>query len=122
MQDLQDRTKQFALDVFRLCRALPEDPAFRVVRRQLLKASSSLGAAYRAAGRAPSKKAFIAKLALVEEEADESAFWLELLEALGFEKSAVVPRLRDEAHQLTAIMVASRKTARNGRAKEKQTA
>ena len=112
MKNLQDRTKQFALDVFKFCGCLPDDPAYRVIRYQLLKAASSVGANYRAACRAQSRRAFIAKLSIVEEEADESVFWLEMLEGLGFQENKTLQRLKDEANQLVSIVVASKKTAR----------
>ena len=83
MIELQTRTMRFAVDVVRFCNTLPDQPAIRVIRHQLLKSGTSVGANYRAACRAHSRAAFIAKLSIVEEEADESAFWFELLEELG---------------------------------------
>ena len=115
MQNLQDRTKQFALDVFKFCGTLPEGPEFRVIRYQLLKAASSVGANYRAACRAQSRRAFIAKLSIVEEEADESVFWFEMLEGLGFQENKTLQRLKHEADQLVAITVSSKKTARRSK-------
>lgn len=72
----------------------------------------SVGANYRAACHARSRKDFLAKLPLVEEEADESQFWLELLNELGIGASKRVVQLQDEAHQIASIIVASKKTAR----------
>ncbi|WP_263789390.1 four helix bundle protein [Salinibacter sp.] len=83
MSDLRPRTKRFALNVIHLCKSLPNAPECRVIRKQLLRSATSVGANYRAACHARSHKDFIAKLALVEEEGDESQFWLELLDELG---------------------------------------
>lgn len=114
MSDLRDRTKQFSLNVIHLCKTLPDTPECRVIRDQLLRAATSVGANYRAACHARSRKDFIAKLAIVEEEADESQFWLELLDELEIGASGAVNELQDEAHQLASIVVASKKTAREG--------
>lgn len=112
MQHLQDRTKKFALDIIRFCNALPNRPAMRVIRYQLLKSGTSVGANYRAACHAQSRAAFIAKLSIVEEEADETLFWLELLEGMNYQHTSLAT-LKNEAAQLTAIIIASKKTARS---------
>jgi four helix bundle protein len=112
MSDLRDRTKQFALNVIRFCKTLPDNAECRVIRDQLLRSATSVGANYRAACHARSRKDFIAKLALVEEEADESQFWLELLDELDIGANDAVTELRNEAHQLASMVVASKKTAR----------
>jgi len=84
------------------------------VAGQLVKAGTSVGANYRAACRGRSKAEFVAKLGIVEEEADESAFWLELIiEGALLEESRVKPLL-DEANELTRIMARSRKSASGG--------
>ena len=112
MSDLGPRTKRFALNVIHLCKTLPNAPECRVIRKQLLRSATSVGANYRAACHARSRKDFIAKLALVEEEADESQFWLELLDELGAGPASQVSELQDEARQIASIIVASKKTAR----------
>ena len=112
MSDLRPRTKRFALNVIHLCKSLPNAPECRVIRKQLLRSDTSVGANYRAACHARSRKDFIAKLALVEEEADESQFWLELLGELGVGSASQVSELQDEARQIASIIVASKKTAR----------
>jgi len=112
MSDLRDRTKQFALNVIRFCKTLPDTAECRVIRDQLLRSATSVGANYRAACHARSRKDFIAKLALVEEEADESQFWLELLDEFDIGANGAVTELRNEAHQLASMVVASKKTAR----------
>ena len=78
---LSERTKQFALDVIAFVDALSKEETARILGRQLLRAGTSVGGNYRAAHRARSTADFIAKLGLVEEEADESGYWLELLTA-----------------------------------------
>ncbi len=114
-QDLKRRTKGYALAIIHLIEGLPAGETCRVLGRQLLRAGTSVGANYRAACRARSKADFISKMGVVEEEADECAYWLELLvddnkvPALG-----AAPLLR-EAGELTAIAVASIKTARDNR-------
>jgi four helix bundle protein len=112
VEDLKVRTKRFALDVIRFCAVLPQSPESRVIGRQLIRSASSVGANYRAACRARSKADFINKLAIVEEEADESSYWLELLEELGIRCGSGLQRLQDEAGQLVAIFVSSKKTAK----------
>lgn len=77
--ELKKRTKEFALRIIKLVNALPNNPAGRVLRNQLLRAGTSVGVNYRAACRAKSKADFIYKINIVEEEVDESAFWLELI-------------------------------------------
>jgi four helix bundle protein len=113
--DLRNRTKTFALDVIRFCEKLPNDETCRVLRRQLLRSGTSVGANYRAACRARSKLDFIAKLGIVSEEADESAFWIELLEEAGKIRSGQSRALLAEANELVAIAVSSINTARKNR-------
>ena len=112
MQNLKDRTKKFALDVIRFCTTLPEKQEFFVISRQLVKSGTSVGANYRSALRAKSDKDFILKLSIVEEEADECLYWIELLQELNFNNGEELLRLQNEANQLVAIIVASKKTAR----------
>ena len=111
--DLKDRTKRFAINVFHLCEKLPDTPAFRIYKGQLLRSSSSVGANYRAACRAKSTADFINKLKIVEEETDESAFLLEILKEITDDRyqNLLIPLL-DEANELLAIFVSSIKTAR----------
>lgn len=112
MNDLKERTKRFTIDVLKFCAKLPVQTEFQMIRNQLVRCGGSVGASYRAVCRAKSSADFINKLTIVEEEADESAFWLEVLEALGVTESAERNRLEREANELVAIMVASRKTRR----------
>lgn len=111
-KELQERTQAFALNVLRLGSQLPQQPEFQVVRQQLIRSGTGVGANYRAACRARSAREFVAKLGVVEEEADESCFWFDLLLRLGV-NSELLADLRQEANELTAIAAASRKTARS---------
>ena len=81
--------------------------------RQLLRSGTSVGANYRSACRAKSKRDFISKLGIVEEEADESMYWLELLQDSGLAPQEDIGELLDEVNQMVAIVVASKKTARS---------
>ena len=110
-QTLKHRTKQFALRVIKLIRAMPKTIEGRAIANQLVRSGTSVGANYRAACRARSKAEFLAKLGIVEEEADESAFWLEVIIEDGMLKKDRVSPLLREADELVAIMVASRKSA-----------
>jgi four helix bundle protein len=107
---LKKRTKDFALRVLRSCQALPKNYMGDVVGKQLLRSATSVAVNYRAACRARSQAEFSAKLQIVIEEADESAFWLELIEESGLLPAERLSDLRKEADELTAIFVSSRKT------------
>src|SRR5437879_1006336 len=107
-----DRTKQFALAVVTLVEDLPVGRTSDVIGKQLLRAGTSVGANYRAACRARSRKEFIAKMGIVEEEADEAQFWLELVVEREMLAQSHVAPLRSEAAQIVAIAVASIRTAR----------
>jgi len=78
-EELKIRTRAFALRVIRLAQSLPDSPTARVIRNQILRCGSSVGANYRAACRAKSKPDFVSKMGTVEEEADETIYWMELL-------------------------------------------
>ena len=110
--DLKARTKQFALRILRLYRALPAKEEARILGRQILRSGTSVGANYRAACRARSKAEFISKLGVVLEEADETVFWLELLLEGGIVKHEKLDALLNEANELTSIFVTSLCTAK----------
>ena len=112
-RDLKLRTKQFALRVIQVFRALPREETARVLGRQLLRAGTSVAANYRAACRARSRREFIAKIGIVIEESDETAFWIELLSDAGLMKAAKLSNLATEAAELTAIFAASYRTAKD---------
>ncbi|MGA8200624.1 MAG: four helix bundle protein [Candidatus Sulfotelmatobacter sp.] len=109
---LKDRTKAFALRIIRVVRSLPAGSEGRIIGYQLLRSGTSVAANYRAVCRARSRPEFLAKLAIVIEEADESAFWLELLVESGLISEAKLKDLKSEANQLVAIFNASRVTAK----------
>ena len=110
--ELKQRTKKFALRVLKLVSALPKTTEARALGAQLARSGPSVGANYRAACRGRSKADFISKLGIVEEEADESAYWMELIIEGGFMAKRRVEALLCEANELTAIMVASRISAK----------
>src|SRR5438045_5490692 len=99
-EDLKRRTKQFALRVLKLVTALPKTLAGKTIGGQLVRSGTSVGANYRAACRARSKLEFIAKIGIVEEEADESAFWMELIIEGELLKPQLVQPILDEANEL----------------------
>src|SRR5206468_7928698 len=105
-------TREFALGVVRLVAELPRTREAFVIGLQLLRAGTSVGANYRAACRARSRKEFIAKMGIVEEEADESEFWLGLLLERGLLDAQRASLLRREAGQILAMTVTSIRTAR----------
>src|SRR5437016_13718470 len=109
--DLKARTKKFALRVMKLVDALPRTIQGRATANQIIRGATSVAANYRAACRARSRAEFIAKIGVVEEEADETAFWLELIIDSGLLKDAKIRPLPTEAGELVAIMAASRKYA-----------
>jgi four helix bundle protein len=111
-EELKQRTKQFALRILKLVSALPDSIQGRAIGGQLVRAGTSVGSNYRAACRGRSRAEFIAKLGTVEEEADESAFWLELIVESSMLKANLVQPLLDEANELTRIMASSRLTAK----------
>jgi four helix bundle protein len=112
---LKSRTKAFSLEVLKFVEFLPKSTGGRAIGNQLVRSGTSVGANYRAVCRSRSKAEFIARLGVVVEEADESAFWLELiLESDLAPKDKVQPLLK-EANELVAIMVASRKSAKGNK-------
>jgi len=110
-EELKARTKQFALRVIKLVNALPKTTAGFVIGKQLMKSGTSVGANYRAVCRARSRAEFLSKIAIVIEEADESAFWLEIIIESKLMQAGLVAPLLNEADEIIAIMVASRITA-----------
>jgi four helix bundle protein len=111
-QALRDRTQRFALRIIHFCGALPKSVAIQIIARQLLKAGTGIGANYRAACRSRSDREFVARLAVAEEEADESVYWLEILQYGRLAAGRELEDLLGEAHELTAILSASGRTAR----------
>jgi four helix bundle protein len=116
------RTNQFALRVMKMCRTLPkDDEEARIIRRQVVRSATSVGANYRAVCRAQSNPSFISKMSIVVEEIDETVFWFELLVEGGFIAPSKLAMLLDEGNQLLAMFAASLHTARRNRiAKERE--
>jgi len=112
-EELKERSKQFAIRVIRLFRALPKTDVARVLGRQLLRSGTAVAANYRAVCRARSKAEFIAKIGVVVEEIDESVLWLELLVETDIVPLARMESLLAEANALLAIFAASQHTARS---------
>ncbi len=110
-RELIERTKQFALRIIKLVGALPRTIEGRSIAGQLMRSGTSVAANYRAACRARSKVEFVAKLGIVEEEADESAFGLELIIDASLMKESKVRPLLAEAGEIVAITASSKKTA-----------
>lgn len=111
-EELKARTKRFGLEALRLVDSLPRTRSADALCRQLVRSATSVGANYRAACRARSNNEFVSKLGIVEEEADESMFWLELILDHGLGDKKTIDALLSECEQLLRITVASIKTAR----------
>lgn len=114
-EELRNRTKRLALRIIRLFQHLPHSGEAQVTGKQLLRTGTSVGANYRAAGRARSKAEFVSKMGIVVEEADETIFWLECLIESGIVKPELLKELLVEANELVAIFAASQRTARQSR-------
>jgi len=111
-EEMKERTKRLALRVIRLVDALPKGRTADVIGRQLLRAATSVGANYRAACRARSQAEFIAKMGIVEEEADEVVYWIELLAEAKLFPDEKLSALMGETGEILAIVIASIRTAR----------
>ena len=109
---LKRRTKEFAKRIIELCRVLPNNREGRMIGNQMFSSGTSVAANYRAACRGRSRAEFIAKLGIVEEEADETLFWLEIIDEMEFGDMDVVQPLMTESDEIIAIMVSSIKTAK----------
>jgi four helix bundle protein len=114
-EEMKRRTKQFALRAVNLVESIPRGQTADVMGRQLLRSGTSVGANYRAACRAKSTADFIAKMGIVEEEADESLYWMELLIEAGIVKAELLELLMKEGNELLAITVSSINTARKNK-------
>jgi four helix bundle protein len=109
------RTKEFAKEIIELCRKLPENYEGKLISGQIFHSATSTAANYRAACRARSTPEFMAKLGIVEEEADETLFWLELIEGLKIISKDKLEYLMQENNEIISIIVASIKTARKNK-------
>ena len=111
-QELKDRTRRFAIEVLKLGESIPATVSGRAIASQLIRAGTSVGANYRAACRARSRAEFVSKVGIVEEEANETTFWLEIAVDARLLHEPSIQLLRQEADELTRIMVASSRTAK----------
>ncbi len=110
-EDFKNRTKAFALRVIRLTEALPKNQTANVIGKQLLRCGTSVGANYHAACRARSNPEFIAKMGIVEEECDESMYWMELIVEAGLMEEKLLIDLKNEANEILSMVIDSIKTA-----------
>ncbi len=111
-EQLRKRTKTFALRILKLASSLPKNSVGQIFARQLVRSGTSVAANYRAACRARSHKEFVSKIGLVEEEADETVFWIELAAESQIIRQDLVQELLEEGKEILAIITASRKTAK----------
>ena len=111
--ELKTRTKKFGVSVIKMVGKLPKTDITKVISYQILRSSTSVGANYRAACRAKSKADFIYKIKVVEEEADETLYWLEILKECELIKLEILDPLIKEADELTAIFTATGKSLKN---------
>ena len=111
-EQLKKRTKEFAKNIIHLCRNLPNNREGRLIGDQMFRSGTSVAANYRAACRGRSKAEFVSKLAIVEEEADETMFWLEVIKEMGIYKEPVVEDLIKESDEIVAIIVSSIRTVK----------
>jgi four helix bundle protein len=114
-EEMKNRTKAYANRIVKVCSALPGNWVAQTLGKQLLRSGTSVGANYRAVCRAKSNPDFINKLRIVEEECDESLFWMELLTDNNLIKAGRLAELMKEADEILAIVVSSAKTARTSR-------
>jgi len=118
--DLKIRTKAFALNIIKLVKSMPEDRIGRVLGNQILRSGTSVAANYRSACKARSKADFISKITIVEEEADETTLWLELIMESDILNNDFTKSLHKEANELTAIFTSSGKTAKENNLNKKK--
>lgn len=113
--ELEKRTKQFHINIIRFCETFPKNAAGFETAKQIIRSAGSIGANYRATKRAKSMSDFIYKIEVVLEEADESLYWLEVIQESGLSKEKILEELIKEANELTAIFAATDKTAKKKR-------
>jgi four helix bundle protein len=119
-EQLKARSEAFAIAVVQFCDAMPNSLAGRRIAQQLLDAGTSVAANYRAVCRAYTSPLFISKLAIVDEEADESEFWFRIIRLAGLKRAEAVEDLEQEAHELACIFSASLRTARSNARKRRE--
>lgn len=113
MGNLKERTKLFALKIIKMAEKMPRNTTSYILTKQIIRSATSTGANYRAACRARSRADFISKMGIVEEEVDETHYWLEIIVASGQVGNDQVEYLVKEGNEILAMVVSSIKTARN---------
>jgi len=111
IEQFQKRTKRFVIDNIQLFRTLQHTEEGRIIGRQLLRSSSSVGSNYRAACRARSQAEFHSKISIVVEEADESVFWMEVILEAGITTKESIDPLINEANEILKVVAKARKTS-----------
>ena len=112
---MKRRTKEFAKEIISLCRLLPNNREGRLIGDQIFKSGTSVAANYRAACRGRSRAEFVSKLAIVEEEADETLFWLEIIKEMKAFNKPLIDTLMKKSNEIIAITVSSIKTDRRNK-------
>jgi four helix bundle protein len=115
VEHFRERTRQMALQCIAICQALPRTAEAGIVGRQLVRSATSCAANYRAACRARSRAEFYAKISIVIEEADESIFWIEMIEASGMYRSQMLDQVTNEITDIIKVMSKARKTISNSK-------
>ena len=110
--EFRRRTFEFGIRCIRFAESLPRTTVARIIAKQLVRAATSVGANYRAAIRSRSRADFMAKMGIVEEECDETGYWIEVLLELGLLPEKRTSALQEEANEILAVTVSSIKTAR----------
>ena len=111
-QQLKDRTKAFAIRVIKMSKEIPTGKIEDILVRQIVRSATSVGANYRSALRGRSTPDFFSKLTIAEEEADETCYWLEIMQEIQLFPASRIDPLLKEASEITAILTASGKTAK----------
>jgi four helix bundle protein len=114
-EEMKRRTKEFAKEIIKLCRSLPKNREGRLIGEQIFRSGTSIAANYRAACRARSTAEFISKMGIVEEEADETLFWLEIIQEMDVMKTELLQAIIKENNEIISIVVSSIKTAKQKR-------
>jgi four helix bundle protein len=112
-QTFQKKTMELGIRIIKMVGTMPNKDAARIMGGQILRSSTSVGANYRAACRAKSRKDFINKLKIVEEEADETLYWLDLIESAGIFSQGKLDDLKMETNELISMIVSSLKTLKS---------
>jgi four helix bundle protein len=113
--EFRTRTFQFGIRSIRLAESLPKTTFVQIIAKQLVRAATSVGSNYRAAIRSRSRADFVARMGIVEEECDETVYWIEVLVELGLLSETRTSALQEEANEILAVTISSIKTARKGK-------